>query len=273
VSPIKQALDSIRVRCDVATRVAADPVSVVHRYSHPLAQELVGLAASAVAFGNVKAFYAKLDDALERLGPDITGILDDGDATFARLEGWKHRIYKGDDLARLLIGARRVQHASGSLGNRFKRDLVEQPDMRHALSAFVGTIRKSGLVWSKHILPDPLTASGCKRLLLYLRWMIRPNDGVDLGLWDISSSILLIPVDVHIHRLSLNLGLTQQKNVSWKTAEEITDVLRKFDPSDPVKYDFALCHMGMVQHCPSRRDMKRCKGCGVQPVCRHWKRS
>jgi endonuclease III len=100
--------------------------------------------------------------------------------------------------------------------------------------------------------------------------MIRPADGVDVGLWPISPSTLLVPVDTHIHKLGRNLGFTRRKDLSWKTAEEVTAALRRFDPSDPTKYDFALCHLGMLQRCPSRRDAARCRGCGVLPICRHW---
>ncbi len=103
--------------------------------------------------------------------------------------------------------------------------------------------------------------------------MIRPDDGVDLGLWDVPTRVLLVPVDTHIHKLGRNLGFTRRKALSWKTTEEITGALRKLDPDDPAKYDFALCHLGMLQRCPSRRDPARCEGCGVMPVCRHWARS
>jgi len=80
----------------------------------------------------------------------------------------------------------------------------------------------------------------------------------------------VIPVDTHIHKLSKNLGLTKRNDTSWKTAEEITAGLAKLDRDDPTKYDFSLCHVGMLQRCPSRRDPKRCEGCPVKPVCRHW---
>jgi uncharacterized protein (TIGR02757 family) len=108
--------------------------------------------------------------------------------------------------------------------------------------------------------------------MLLLRWMARPADGVDLGVWPIPPSQLLVPVDTHIHKLARNLGLTRRNDVSWRTASEITAALRRFDPADPVKYDFSLCHLGMLQRCPSRRDPERCEGCGVMPVCRHWAR-
>jgi len=106
---IGAALDRVMAACDIPARLAVDPVSIVHRYPRPSDRELVGLMASAVAFGNVKAFRAKLEQALARLGPDVTGVADDDLDVFARLHGWKHRVYRGEDLARLLIGARRVQ--------------------------------------------------------------------------------------------------------------------------------------------------------------------
>ena len=195
-------------------------------------------------------------------------MADRPDEVAARLTGWKHRVYRGDDLTRLLVGARIVQRASGSLGRRFANDLEREGDLRAALTSFTRAIREAGGLGgdrrskrrgSAHILADPSGQSGCKRLLLYLRWMVRPADGIDLGLWDVPPSALLVPVDVHIHKLGRNLGFTRRKTTSWKTTEEITNALRQFDPADPVKYDFALCHLGMLRRCPSRRDP-----CGVR---------
>jgi len=293
---LRTVLDEVRRTCRVDDRLALDPVGVIHRYARPLDQELVALMASAVAFGNVKALRAKLEDALRRLGPDVAAVADDEKEVMARLSGWKHRVYRAEDLGRLLVGARRVQRASGSLGARFARDLAQAGDLRGALTAFTSAVREAGGFGrdgtnrdpsarpasrgdrpqarsrgAAHILADPSGASACKRLLLFLRWMVRGADGIDLGLWDVPASVLLVPVDTHIHKLSRNLGFTRRKNLSWKTAEEITDALRAFDRADPTKYDFALCHLGMLQRCPSRRDAARCEGCGVRPVCRHWR--
>jgi uncharacterized protein (TIGR02757 family) len=219
-------------------------------------------------------------------------VADDELEVFVRMGGWVHRVFRGEDVARLVIGARRIQRAHGSLGHRFAQDLQNaRHHLREALAAFCDAIRSAGglpLPRSRagmaktthgparrgpyHILPDPLGAGGSKRLLLFLRWMIRPADGIDLGLWKMSPSLLLCPVDTHIHKLARNLGFTKRKDLSWKTAEEITRALARFDAEDPVKYDFSLCHMGMLQRCPSRKDTRRCEGCGVQPVCRHWTR-
>ena len=86
----------------------------------------------------------------------------------------------------------------------------------------------------------------------------------------IAPSALIIPLDVHIHKLARNLGLTARTTAGWKAAEDVTRALARLDPADPVKYDFSLCHLGMVQGCRSRRDPVACEGCGVMPVCRHW---
>lgn len=290
---IHAALDRVRARCDVKARREADPVGFAHAYADPLDQELVGLVAACIAFGRVETIRAKLGDLLARLGPSPARAADDPRALRAKLRGWKHRVFRGDDVAKLLAGARAVQRANGSLGALFARELDARGDLRDALAAWCDAIRDAGGLGRQarqarqargagggggagarrgpaHLLADPRGASGNKRLLLYLRWMVRPADGVDLGLWDVDTSRLLVPVDVHIHRLARNLGFTRRPNLSWKTTEEITAALARMDARDPVAYDFSLCHMGMLQRCPSRRDPARCEGCGVKPVCRHW---
>jgi uncharacterized protein (TIGR02757 family) len=276
---VKAALDAVRARCDVTLRREADPVGFAHRYAAAEDRELVALVAACVAFGNVKAIRAKLDDLLLRLGPHPAQAADDAVTLHRRLLGWKHRVFRGDDIARLLAGARAVQCAHGSLGARFQTELLARGSLREALAAWCDAIRDAGGLSREsarrgpaHLLPDPRGPSGSKRLLLFLRWMVRPADGVDLGLWDVDASRLLIPVDVHIHRLARNLGFTRRRGLSWRTTEEITAALARLDPRDPASYDFSLCHMGMLQRCPSRRDPARCEGCGVKPVCIHWAR-
>ena len=120
---ILRALDTVRGRCDVEQRRAADPVEFVHGYPDPSDREIVALLASSLAFGNVKALRAKIRDALDRLGPDIARVADDPALVGARLRGWKHRVYRDADLAGLLVGARRVQRASGSLGQALASEI------------------------------------------------------------------------------------------------------------------------------------------------------
>jgi len=277
---VHRALERVFDECDVAASVARDPVEYVRRVRDRDDVEIVALIAASVAFGNVKALRAKLADALERIGARPARAADDERAIASRLASWRHRVWTGDHLARMIVGARRVQRASGSLGARFAEDLRScGGDLREALARFVDAIRTAGGLdrakgrGARHLLADPRGASGCKRLLLFLRWMVRGPDDVDLGLWRdlVPTRALLVPVDVHIHKLARNLALTDRATPSWTTTEEITRALRRFDADDPVRFDFALCHMGMLRRCPSKKDTVRCEGCAVKPVCRWWR--
>ena len=289
---VKAALDVVRSRQDLQARRGNDPVEFVHRQRAREDREIVALIAASCAFGNVKAIRTKLAELLERIGPRPARAADDPGALAERLAGFKHRVFRGEDLVKLIVGARRVQREAGSLGAAFARELARvdglgthaEPEarVREALASFCDRIRSegglprageadpSGRRGPSHLLSDVRAGSGAKRLLLFMRWMVRPADGIDLGMWAVPAHRLLVPVDVHIHKLARNLGLTRRRDLSWKTTVEITRALARFDPLDPTRYDFSLCHMGMVQRCPSRPDAVRCEGCGVRPVCIHW---
>jgi len=287
---LRDALDAVRAREDLRARRDADPVGFVHGFSEPADRELVALAAANLAFGNVKAIRAKVAELLARLGPSPARMADDPRRIHRVLDGWKHRVFRGEDVARLLVGARALQREEGSLGEAFARRLAEvdavlddeHAALREALAGFCdrirvlgglplpGTTAKTDRRGPVSLLSDARAGGGAKRLLLFLRWMVRPADGIDLGLWPVPPRRLLMPVDVHIHKLARNLGFTRRNDVSWRTAVEITRALARLDAEDPTRYDFSLCHLGMLQRCPSRRDAARCEGCGVRPVCMHW---
>lgn len=273
---LRRELDALRDGFDVARHRAADPVDYVHRYDDPADQEVVGLVAALLAFGNVKAIrrsvgrvVALLDPApARRLATMRRSTLDRG------LDGFVHRVWRGEHVARLLWNARAIRAREGSLGAAFAARMeAKDGDLREGLAAFADALRGPAPDRSMaHLVPDPRAGSACKRLLLYLRWMVRPADGVDLGIWrGADPASLVIPVDTHVHRIGRNLGLTARETASWRTAEEITATLSTLDPSDPVKYDFALCHLGVSRQCPSRRDPAICEGCALRSVCRHWR--
>lgn len=272
-SLLRERLDHLVATHDVAARRAADPVSFVHRYADPEDQEVVGLVAASLAFGNVVSIRRSVARVLDVLGPrpaEAIGRTRRGTLE-RRLGGFAHRVWKGPHVAALLANAARVRRREGSLGESLARRLESHGALREALADFADDLRgpdaDRGL---RHLMPDPRAGSACKRLLLYTRWMSRPADGVDLGLWPVPPSALVIPVDTHIHRIAKNLGFTTRNDASWRTAEEITAALRRLDPDDPVKYDFALCHLGVSRQCPSRRDPAKCDGCALRTVCRHW---
>ena len=278
LAALAHALRHVERACNVEERLAVDPVGVVRRYQDPHTCELVGLLAASLAFGNVVSIRASIEGALQRLGSDPLRVLGDREVALERLEGFRHRMVQGRDIGRVLVGARQVQLAYGSLGKAFEADCeCRGGSLRGALSAWTARIREragfgeSGDVGRRgpqHVMSDPLGASGCKRLMLYLRWMVRPDDGVDMGLWGgVSTSMLLMPVDTHVHRIAKNLGLTKRGGASWLASEDITSVLRRIDPVDPVRFDFALCHFGMSGGCPAKPDARCCGGCVAREAC------
>ncbi len=135
-------------------------------------------------------------------------------------------------------------------------------------------LRGRGTRGLRHLLPDPAGPGASKRWNLYLRWMVRGPDAVDLGLWhEVPASALVVPLDTHVHRVARALGLTARPDASWRTAEEITAALALLDPQDPVRYDFALCHLGMSGACPARRERARCEACVLGEECLAWARA
>ncbi len=280
IREIAVALEAVRAACDLEQRLASDPIHFVHTYRDPLDREIVALLASSLAFGNVKAFSAKIRVVLDVLGPRPAEAASDKAALLGALRTFRHRFCTGADVACLLAGGRALQRAEGSLGAALAARLgATAGDWAGAVAAWSQAVRAAGGLdrrrthGARHILPRPELGSANKRLMLMLRWMIRPADGVDLGQWPLDPAKLVMPVDVHVHKLARNIGMTNRKAADYRTALDATSALARIDPADPTKYDFALCHLGMVQRCPSRRDPVRCEGCGVRPICRHWARA
>jgi uncharacterized protein (TIGR02757 family) len=274
VDRIQERLDGLLAACDAESTRRRDPVDFVHRYREARDQEVVGLISASLAFGNAVSARRSIDRVLGALGPDPARIVAGAEEAELRdrLNGFVHRIYRGKHLAWMLARAGALLRDQGSLGNAFAGHYrATKGDFRESLARFADALRGDTRSRSlRHLISDPRAGSACKRLVLYARWMIRPADGVDLGLWPISPSSLLIPVDTHVHRISRNLGLTDRRTASWAAAEEITAALREFDSNDPVKYDFALCHLGVSRDCPSRADLDKCEQCVLRDVCSVW---
>ena len=273
-----EVLLRLEAETDLGARLLRDPVSIARAVDDPLDAELVALLASSRAFGNVTTILAKVREVLARRGGAPRAACREPARVRRSLDGFTHRLYAGADVAALLIGAYRVQRAAGSLGLAFAAH-KRASDLQEGLARLVDDVRREGGLdergsrGARHLLPDPRAGGSSKRLLLFLRWMVRPRAGTDLGLWSelLSTDELLIPLDTHLFKLSKNVGLTSRSSPSWRAAEEVTARLREIDPRDPVRFDFPLCHLGMAQDCPSRRDARRCDGCGVRPLCVHWR--
>ena len=272
---LRTHLDALARSTDARARLDADPLGLVRALA-PADREVGGLVAATLAVGNVVAIRRSIGRVLDALDGEPARAADTlGQAAIERrLRGFVHRVYRGEHVARMLARAGAMRREHGTLGGALAARM-ETPTTGGLVSALAGWAAAlrgprppRGLA---HLVPDPAKGSASKRLLLYLRWMVRPDDGVDLGLWSISPSLLVIPLDTHVHRIARNLGLTRRTDASLRTALEITDALRRLDPQDPVRYDFALCHLGVSRECPSRRVEAKCERCVVRGVCTKWR--
>ena len=227
--------------------VDPDPLVPLYRYSDPRDQELVGLITASLAFGNVKQILKSIEIVLRafpdpaRCVPQLTL-----EALNLRLARFRHRYVTGVEMASLLAGAGKLLREHGSLGAAFAAlDDSEAPTILPGLTRFVHALRDNGTLEKNYLLPDPALGSACKRWFMYLRWMVR-SDAVDLGLWpELRAHRLIIPVDTHMHRVALGLGLTRRNSADLKTALEITQAFKVVCPEDPVRYDFCLTRLGI----------------------------
>ena len=264
--------------------IASDPIVFPARYERPEDREVAGWIASAFAYGRVETIQANVGRLLEALGPRPAERLDTTEdfAAFAaeRLDGFRHRFHGPEDAAALLHAIATVRREAGSVG-AFFASLVrpEEPDVAGLLSrasSFLTSLdyrpatRRHSLPEdspTRFFFPDPARGSACKRWNLYLRWMVR-KDALAFGLWPfLPTDRLVIPTDTHIHLVSRRLGLTRRRTADWKTAREITNALRRFHQTDPVRFDYALCRIGIYGICQPRPGRSRCFECLAGSAC------
>jgi len=228
--------------------VHPDPLEFLYNYSELRDVEIVGLIASSLAYGRVAQILKSVSSVLEKMGTSpYDFLLSATPSSLGRIySDFKHRFTTGDELARMLIGARSVIKRYGSLYDCFLSGYSDQDDtVLNGLSFLVTELGKKSKGQKNTLLALPEKGSACKRWNLYLRWMVR-KDRVDPGGWArICPSRLIIPLDTHMHRICLLMGLTKQKNRGMRMALEITDSFKKIEPKDPVRYDFALTRLGI----------------------------
>ena len=240
------------------SKISPDPLQFLHLFKDENNIESFGFIASVMAYGNVIQINNSLNKILEITGRNpfsfVSNYSNSGDKGY--FKNFKHRFYSSDDIHLLFLILHNVYKKYGSLKNLFI-DSYDKNDfnIKDSLSRFTSKLlyiaekENSNFPISpgvKFMFPLPQKGSACKRMNLFLRWMVR-KDELDLGIWQkaISKEKLIIPVDTHVAKVCKSLNLTKRKIADWKMAEEITSNLRKIDPGDPIKYDFAICHIGM----------------------------
>ena len=263
---------------------SSDPIGLVSRYREAGDIEVAGWIASAFAYGRVETIIGSVSRVLEALGPRPARALDaiDDFADFSRerLAGFRHRFHGARDAAALLYAIARARSEAGSVRAYFEAEFrPEEPDVAGLLSRVTRKllrldyrpalgrreIAEDGP--ARFFFPDPASGSACKRWNLYLRWMVR-RDRLDFGLWTgIPTNRLVIPTDTHIHLVARRLELTRRKTADWTAARQITRRLARFDPADPVRYDYALCRIGIFGICRADSRKSRCHACLAQDAC------
>jgi uncharacterized protein (TIGR02757 family) len=244
---------------------ATDPIQLVRRFESAADREIAGFCAAALAFGRVASVLQSIERLLTVMGKSPAAYVRrfEPQSDGRDLQPIVHRWTKGDDLtALILILQRMLRH--GSIEAFFAEGYDPRgPDVSTALESFSTRAMQTDLTPAYgsrkprpgvgYFFSRPSCGGACKRLNLFLRWMVR-RDAVDFGIWKtIPASKLVVPLDTHVIRVGRCLRLTRYRSPGWKMAADITTSLRKLDPDDPVKYDFSLCHLGMADQCGFNR--------------------
>ncbi len=250
-----------------------DPVLFPHRYADPRDVEAAAFVSASFAFGGVLQIRGFLERLFAVLSPGPIAALTSPRALPRRaVAGLSHRFLSSEGVFRFLRCLRAVYLVHGSLEDAFLAGRSGRPpELRRDLASFLSGFRRR---WGESLprerdflFPRPERGSACKRHNLFLRWMVRGPDGVDLGLWSaVAPGDLVVPLDTHMARLGRCLGLTARRTADWRMAEEITSALRSVCPEDPVKFDFPLTRLGILRIC-TRPRRGVCARCPVAPLC------
>ena len=251
--------------------VHPDPLEFLRPYPDLGDREVVAVLASGLAYGQVGGIVRSVGRVVAALGPRPARLL----ARIAtpdlagRLEGFQHRWTRAPDVVVLLRTVEEAQRAWGSLGARLAAcQQTGDSDLQPALVRWVAALRELGLPLRHSLMADPARGSACKRLYLLARWMVRA-DAIDPGGWSgISPAQLLVPTDVHMHRIGRALGFTRRRAADLRTVREITAGFRRVAPADPVRFDFALTRMPIHDRLSpaSVRALVRCGFPGEAPA-------
>ena len=278
-SPLKPVLDRLYSDFNYPDS-AADPIQIVRRYERNDDREVVAFCAASLAFGRVASVLQSIERLVAIMGPRPAEYIRQFDPArdAAAFKGFVHRWTRERDLVALVWITRQMLDRSRSIEGFFLEGYdPAAPDLASALDSFsaramaldlkaaYGRLPKRPGV--SYFFPRPSKGSACKRLNLFLRWMIR-RDALDLGVWTrVPASKLVVPLDTHVIRVGRCLQLTRYQSPGWKMASDITASLKTIDADDPVRYDFSLCHLGMMNACGFSRAQADSR-CPLRGVCR-----
>lgn len=248
------------------TYVHPDPLEFLYNYKDIRDREIAGIIASSLAYGSVYQILKTVESVLKRLEEPRESVLNLSQSELTSLfRDFKYRFTTGHELAVFLYSIRCSLERHGSLEACFLNGYHDDDEtILPALTAFVEELSVAFNGRPRSLLPSPGRGSACKRLHLYMRWMVRCDD-VDPGGWNtIPSSKLLVPMDVHMQRICSMLGITRRKQADLKTVREVTDAFRAVAPDDPVRFDFCLTRLGIHPDADRDEFVRRCRAVGCE---------
>jgi uncharacterized protein (TIGR02757 family) len=246
---LKKLLDTKVDLYNQPSFIKDDPVSIPHLFSQKNDIEIAGLFAAVFAWGNRTTIIRKSTELMQFMDMQPHNfILNHGPGDLKRLLSFKHRTFNTTDLLYFVEFLKYHYSDQPSLETAFTRHGHTIEEMLTGFHHYFFSLEDIPARTKKHI-SSPENKSTCKRLNMFLRWMVRKdNAGVDFGIWEnISPSILICPIDLHVGRVARQLGLLKRKQTDWPAALELTANLQEFDSNDPVKYDFALFGTGVME--------------------------
>ena len=229
--------------------IANDPISIPHKFSRKEDIEIAGFLTALISWGNRTAILKSASNLMSLMGNHpFEFILSANDNELKQLTKFYYRTFKASDLLFLIEALKHIYLEKGGIEAVANESFKQTGTVKGMITGLREEMLKAPhLPRSEKHLANPMKGSAAKRINMYLRWMVRDDDnGVDFGLWKkIPTSALMIPLDIHSGRIARQLGLLQRKQDDWKAVEELTSNLRKLDPDDPIKYDYALFGIGI----------------------------
>lgn len=272
IERLKNRLDKLYQKYSKEAFYKQDPIIFPKRFKSDEDIEVVAIIASSLAYGRVNLFMPVIEKIIQKMGKSPSEFLKNFELKkdAKRFSDIYYRLSKSNDiLAQLYALSETLKHKE-RLKNLFMSNFNPNGKIKDAIISFINYFQYIDLsrIFKKdaktkgylHLFPSPEKDSTCKRINLFLRWMVRDKD-IDFGIWnEVGSYNLIIPLDTHVAKVSRCLGLLTRNSTDWKAAEELTFNLKKFAPEDPLKYDFALCHVGINGECND----KNCNSCWIK---------
>lgn len=270
MNDLKSFLEFLYTRYNSPHFISSDPIKWVHNFNDPVQIEISAFISSVFAYGRVDQIDLALKKVFQLLGKDPLTFLfaTSNDEIRRSVDKIYYRFYTSSDIYTLLVFLKSYfsEHLSLSYLFEIKNGYVSFQPMFEKWQHFIVTneLESTG---TRYMVPDPGKKSASKRMMMFLRWMVR-KDEIDFGIWqNIKTEQLLLPMDTHVSRICYYLGLSENSQSTFRNSVSVTENLKRLNGNDPVKYDFAISRLGILNECPAKRDILKCHDCHLVTVC------